>query len=74
MLRSGNTEKQQWSLGNYWQSFKHLVMHICPKVSCAENPGEQISANLSFNEKQLLPKIQYDTRDNNETGKLRTSE
>lgn len=45
------------------------VMHIC-SVICTEDPRERISVNLIFSDKRLLQKIQYDTGDNNKTGKL----
>lgn len=38
-------------------------------VICTEDPRERISVNLIFSDKQLLPQIQYETRDNNKTGK-----
>ena len=38
-------------------------------VVCTEDHRERISVNLIFSDKRLSPKIQYDTRDNNKTGK-----
>lgn len=66
-----NNKKQQlgqWKFLTRLQTPGHA--HLFKSQCCTEDPRERISVNLIFSDKRLLPKIQYDTRDNNKTGNL----